>query len=82
MAGKNPEIKIEYKVVNQAFNQGLKEMQSQATTLNKEFAVQKEQMKNTASESEKLEASVSKLNQEYTLAEQKNKNGRICSTKY
>lgn len=73
MPGKNPEIKVEYKVVNQAFNQGLKEMQSQATTLNKEFAVQKEQMKNTASESEKLEASVSKLNQEYTLAEQKTK---------
>lgn len=73
MAGKNPEIKIEYKVVNQAFNQGLKEMQSQTTTLNKEFAVQKEQMKNTASESDKLEASVSKLNQEYTLAEQKTK---------
>lgn len=73
MPGKNPEIKVEYKVVNQTFNQGLKEMQSQTTTLNKEFAVQKEQMKNTASETEKLEASVSKLNQEYTLAEQKTK---------
>lgn len=73
MAGKNPEVKVEYKVVNQAFNKGISEMNSKVTTLNKEFGVQKEQMKNTASESEKLESSIDKLNQEYTLAEQKTK---------
>lgn len=70
MAGKNNEIKIDYKVVNTAFNQGIKEIKSEVTTLNKEFALQKEQMKLSATESEKLEANIEKLNAEYASAQQ------------
>lgn len=70
MAG-NHEIKIDYSVVNSSFNKGIKEISSQVTSLNKEFKLQKEQMKLTASESEKLEASLQKLNKEHELAQQK-----------
>jgi len=41
------------------------------TSLNKEFALQKEQMRNTSSESQKLEASMTKLNSQYELAKGK-----------
>lgn len=70
---KNPEVKVSYTVVNQAFNQGIRDMNKSVNTLNKEFALQREQMKNSSSESEKLEATVSNLNQEYELAQQKTK---------
>lgn len=64
-------ISIEYKVANSGFNSGLKEMQTSVTTLNKEFKLQKEQMKNSSSESQKLETELTKLNKEYDLAQQK-----------
>lgn len=70
---KNPEVKVSYTVVNQAFNQGIRDMKKSVNTLNKEFALQREQMKNSSSESEKLEATVNNLNQEYELAQQKTK---------
>lgn len=66
---KKPEIEISYKVVNSAFNKGIGEIKSEVTTLNKEFALQKEQMKLSATESEKLEANISKLNKEYESAQ-------------
>lgn len=68
---KQPSVKVEYKVINQAFNQGIKEMNREINTLNKEFRLQKEEMRNTASESERLQASVNKLNKEYEIAQQK-----------
>lgn len=68
---KQPTVKVEYKVINQAFNKGIKEMNQTVNTLNKEFKLQKEEMKNTASESEKLQSSVNKLNKEYDIAQQK-----------
>lgn len=67
---KNP-ISIEYKVANASFNSSLKDMQTSVTTLNKEFKLQKEQMKNSSTESEKLETELTKLNKEYDLAQQK-----------
>lgn len=62
---------IEYKVINQEANANLKEIGKNVKTLNKEFNLQKEQMKTTSSESEKLDAELSKLNREYDLSQQK-----------
>ncbi|MGX7075345.1 phage tail tape measure protein [Globicatella sanguinis] len=71
MATNNHEIKIDYKVVNSQFNKGIKEINSEVSTLNKEFRLQQEQMKLTASESEKLEAKLNKLNKEHELGQKK-----------
>ena len=65
------DVKVQYKVLNSQFNAGIKEIGSGLNTLNKEFRLQKEQMKLTASETERLEATLSKLNQEYGMAQQK-----------
>ncbi|WP_376711476.1 phage tail tape measure protein [Carnobacterium divergens] len=62
---------IEYKVINQEANANLKEIGKNVKTLNKEFNLQKEQMKTASSESEKLDAELSKLNKEYDLSQQK-----------
>lgn len=68
---KNSEVKVTYKVLNSEFNKGLREMSSQVTNLNKEFRLQSEQMRLSASETEKLEARLAKLNKEYDLAKQR-----------
>ena len=75
---KNRKVEVEYSLVNKTFNAGIKEINSEVTTLNKEFKLQKEQMKNVASETEKFEASIEKLNQEYDLAEQKTNQTRVA----
>lgn len=46
-------------------------MNNSLKTMNKEFNLQREQMKNTSTASEKLEAEVEKLNKEYELSQQK-----------
>lgn len=43
------------------------------TTLNKQFRLQKQQMQSSASESQKLEAELTKLNRQYELAQNKTK---------
>ena len=68
---KNAEVKVTYKVLNTEFNKGIREMGQQVTTLNKEFRLQQEQMKLSASSTEKLEANLTKLNKEYDIAKQK-----------
>ncbi|MGX7108352.1 phage tail tape measure protein [Facklamia miroungae] len=65
------EVKVRYKVLNSEFNSGIKDINSGLTTLNKEFRLQKEEMRLTGSETDKLEASLCKLSQEYDLAKQK-----------
>lgn len=71
MANNQKEIKVSYKLVNQDFNKGITEINSDVKTLNKEFKLQAEQMKNTASDSEKLEANLTNLAKQLELAEQK-----------
>lgn len=71
MAKQNPEVNVTYKLINKGFNEGISSINKQLNSLNKEFRLQKEQMKNTASETEKLEAQLNKLNAEYELAQQK-----------
>lgn len=75
---KERKIEVEYSLVNKTFNAGIKQINSEVTTLNKEFKLQKEQMKNVADESEKFEASIGKLNKEYDLAEQKTNQTRVA----
>lgn len=71
MANNQKEIKVSYKLVNQDFNKGITEINSDVKTLNKEFKLQSEQMKNTASDTDKLEASLTNLSKQLELAEQK-----------
>ena len=71
MANNQKEIKVSYKLVNQDFNKGITEINSDVKTLNKEFKLQSEQMKNTASDTDKLEASLENLAKQLDLAEQK-----------
>lgn len=75
---KNKKVEVEYSLINKTFNDGIKEVNKGVNTLNKEFKLQREQMKNTASESEKFEASLVKLNREYELAETKTNTTRTA----
>ena len=67
------EIQVEYKAINTQFNKAIKEVGTELSSLNKEFRLQKEQMKNTATDTEKLESSFKKLNKELEFAQQKTK---------
>ena len=58
------EVQVEYKVLNTQFNSGIKDITGKLSTLNKEFKLQQETMKNSASETEKLEGKLEKLNKE------------------
>jgi TP901 family phage tail tape measure protein len=70
MAGKD-EVKIKVSLFNQDFNKSMKEMSSESSKLNREFKLQQEQMKNTATDAEKLAAKVDFLNKKQELAKQK-----------
>ncbi|WP_124058476.1 phage tail tape measure protein [Vaginisenegalia massiliensis] len=78
MAGKDTEIKVTYKLLNDAFTSGISEINQSMNTLNKEFKVQKEEMKNTATASEKFEASIAKLSKEYDLQTQKTRETEVA----
>ncbi|GAA0234655.1 phage tail tape measure protein [Metaclostridioides mangenotii] len=67
----NPEIKVQYTLVNKQFNSEISSINKAISTLNKSFAVQREQMKNTSTDTQKLEAEISKLEKQYELAKQK-----------
>lgn len=56
---------IEYKVLNQEFKQGVSEITKEITSLNKEFRKEREEMKLTASESQKLEHNIKNLETRY-----------------
>lgn len=71
MSKNYPKIEIEYSVLNKAFKSGIKENNKEIDTLNKGFRLQREEMKHTSSESEKLQAELNKLNREYELSAEK-----------
>lgn len=62
-------IEIEYRAQNQQFNQALSGMRDEVKTLNKEFALQQEKMKNTADDAEKLKAKLDNLTEQYKIQE-------------
>ena len=67
------EVQVEYKVLNTQFNSGIKDITGKLSTLNKEFKLQQETMKNSASETEKLEGKLEKLNKELDLSKERTK---------
>jgi TP901 family phage tail tape measure protein len=67
----NAETRVTFKVFNQEFNKGISEMNSASSKLRQEFALQEEQMKQNASESEKLRAKIEYLEKAQEMAAQK-----------
>lgn len=67
----NAETRVTFKVFNEEFNQAIGEMNSKSSKLRQEFALQEEQMKNNASETEKLKAKIEYLQKAEELAAQK-----------
>ncbi|SEB15725.1 phage tail tape measure protein, TP901 family, core region [Thalassobacillus cyri] len=70
MAKRN-ETKVTFSVFNKDFNEGIKEMNKESTRLRKEFKLQSEQMKDTATATEKLEAKVTYLGKEQDIVRKK-----------
>lgn len=68
---RNNEAQIKVSVFNQDFNKGMKEMGAESAKLKREFQLQQEQMKLTATETEKLSATVEYLQKQQELAAQK-----------
>ena len=68
---KQPEAQIKISVFNQDFNKSMKEMRDESGKLNQEFKLQQEQMKNTASETEKLGSKMEFLQKKQELARKK-----------
>lgn len=64
----NNEIKIQFKVEAAEFNNTLKGIKAETAKLNKEFALEQEQLKLTGSESEKLESRLTYLQKKQELA--------------
>lgn len=68
MAKNNPEAKITVKMFNDDFKKGASELKQESSTLSREFKLQSEQMKLTATETEKLEAKITYLSQKQDIA--------------
>lgn len=65
------QVQITFKVFNEEFKKGMSEMRESTTRLNREFRLQKEQMKLTGSEADKLRANVGYLNERYGQAQER-----------
>ncbi|WBX80121.1 phage tail tape measure protein [Virgibacillus salarius] len=68
---KNPETKVKFSIFNKEFNDGINEMNKESTSLRKEFKLQSEQMKQTGTAAEKLEARISYLGKEQDIVRRK-----------
>ena len=71
MARRKSEIEIQYTATNADFNSSIKEMDAEVKSLNKRFNLQKEEMKNTSTEGEKLVAQIEHLKNTYVVGEDK-----------
>lgn len=67
----NNEINITFKAFNQNFNSAIREMDGETKRLRQEMKLQEEQMKHTATATDKLESKVSGLQQIYEVQRQK-----------
>lgn len=65
------QVRISFKVFNEDFNRAMREMREDTTKLNREFRLQKEQMKLTGSSTDKLKAEVNYLGERYKQAQQR-----------
>jgi TP901 family phage tail tape measure protein len=64
---RQPETKVTFRVFNEEFNKAMGEMQKESTQLRKEFKLQSLQMKDTATEVEKLENKLTYLGKEQDI---------------
>lgn len=71
MAKDNNEIKVTFKAFNQDFNKAMTDMNKESAKLRQEMKLQSEQMKNSASESDKLKATMQGLEQRYEIQREK-----------
>ncbi|MEK4501940.1 phage tail protein [Bacillus sp. FSL R12-0069] len=69
MARNHSEVEVIFKAQNQAFNDAMKGMNQETKKLRQEMKLQEEQMKLQATESEKLEAKLQNLSQQYAVAQ-------------
>ena len=65
---KNPEAKITVKMLTDDFKKGAADLKNESSTISREFKLQSEQMKLTATETEKLEAKIAFLTQKQDIA--------------
>lgn len=65
---KDKEARVTLKLFNQQFNSAMQETKNETTRLNKEFELQKQQMKLTASEAEQLSAKIEYLKSKQEIA--------------
>ncbi|WP_054751367.1 phage tail tape measure protein [Piscibacillus salipiscarius] len=65
---KQPETKVTFSVFNKEFNEAMNEMKGESKQLRKEFKLQSEQMKDTASETQKLESRIEYLGKQQSIA--------------
>src|SRR5699024_828984 len=65
------QVKITFKVFNEDFNRAMREMREDTTRLNREFRLQKEQMRLTGSSTDKLKSEVNYLGERYKQAQQR-----------
>lgn len=70
---KNPETKVTFRVFNKEFTQSMAEMESSAKQLRKELKLEQEELKLTGTASQKLEATLKGLQQQFEIAQQKTK---------
>jgi len=64
-------VKVSFKVFNEDFKKAMGEMKSETTQLNREFKLQKAQLKSTGSETDKLKAQVDYLSKRYENASER-----------
>ncbi|WP_130806521.1 hypothetical protein [Senegalia massiliensis] len=65
------EIKISFKVFNEDFKNSMSEMKKSTTELNREFKLQKEQMRLSGSETDKLKSKLEYLNKRHEQAKER-----------
>nr|BDD47231.1 hypothetical protein 5 [Bacillaceae bacterium] len=68
---KQPETKVRFSVFNKEFNDGMKEMAQESTTLRKEFRLQEAQLKENGSETDILKNKLSFLSKEQDIAKKR-----------
>ncbi|MGE6550805.1 hypothetical protein ACQKFK_17795 [Bacillus mycoides] len=69
MARNNSEVEVIFKAQNKEFNDAMKGMNQESKKLRREMKLQEEQMKLNASDSEKLQAKLQNLSQQYAVAQ-------------
>ncbi|MGG1847075.1 hypothetical protein ABDI32_06565 [Bacillus wiedmannii] len=69
MARNNSEVEVIFKAQNKDFNDAMKGMNQESKKLRQEMKLQEEQMKLNANDSEKLQAKLQNLSQQYAVAQ-------------